>query len=250
MEQQGKREQRRRRAADGNQATDRVRRRRATTSHRSRRHRSGTRQRRSVRTNNNGPIIPWRLSRCHRRSARIVAAWPDRRAGAARPCSPPRSRPRSPRSDRPGGRSRRAPEPGPGASLTLQDNQALGYALTSPGGIQYGGRTHSTDGDRRGPGSASSCRAPARPASGPLSGTRTSEMITASRPSTGHWRWVPKRAPDASVERRHDQLNSARVFDEQTRRSTPADRLRTARRAGAGVLEANENGRFNDQQLT
>jgi hypothetical protein len=135
----------------------------------------------------------------------------------------------------------------------FSDDQALGYYLTSPSGIQYGGRTHSTDNV----GAVQfSFIIPRSSEAGQWLVTvwdKDHELITASAPINVTQALGPDSAVDASVANTASgatiTLNSARVFDENETVYywlTSSD----GKVHLAGVLEANRNGRFNDAQLT
>jgi hypothetical protein len=129
------------------------------------------------------------------------------------------------------------------------DDQALGYYLTSPSGIQYGGRTHSTDNV----GAVQfSYFIPRSSEAGQWRLTvwdKDGAAITASAIMNVAFAPGPDSALDASIAGATITLNSGRAFDAQETVYywlTGSD----GKVHLAGTLEANENGRFNDATVT
>jgi hypothetical protein len=134
----------------------------------------------------------------------------------------------------------------------FDDNQALGYSLTSPSGIQYGGRTHSTDGVGA---VAFSFFIPRSSEAGQwrlFVWDKDHEMVTASATMNVALAQGPDAIIDASVANAASgaviTLNSARVFDDRETvyywLTGPDGKVHLA-----GTVEANGNGRFNDERL-
>ena len=131
----------------------------------------------------------------------------------------------------------------------FSDDQALGYYLTSPSGIQYGGRSHSTDNI----GAVNfSFFIPRSSEAGQwrlFVWDKDSEMVTATATMNVALAPGPDAALDASVAGATITLDSARIFDD---RETVYYWLTGSNGKVhlAGTLEANEHGRFNGEQLT